>query len=145
MKTLSVAGDRVTVLLSGEETGNAYTLMEIFMPPGGGPPPHMHHREDEGFLVMEGEVTFYLGEETRILKRGEYIFAPRGTAHHFRNTGSSTALIIATASPAGIEKFFEEVGMMLENRAGVPVPLTAEAVRLMVSTAPKYGIDILVP
>ena len=70
MKTISVAGDRVTILLAGSETDNAYTIMEALLPPGGGPPPHVHHREDEGFLVMSGEVTFYLGEKTIQLKAG---------------------------------------------------------------------------
>jgi hypothetical protein len=55
MQIFSVAGDRVTILLAGDETNGAYTIMESLVPPGGGPPPHLHHREDEGFLVITGE------------------------------------------------------------------------------------------
>ena len=73
MKTISVAGDRVTLLLTAADTRGRYTVMEATLPPNAGPPPHVHSREDETFLVLSGEVTFYVGKETRLLKPGEFL------------------------------------------------------------------------
>jgi len=68
----------------------------------------VHHREDEGFLVMSGEVTLRLGEKSILLKAGEYIFAPRDIPHYFKNTGTVDARLIETAIPSGIEHRTEE-------------------------------------
>jgi mannose-6-phosphate isomerase-like protein (cupin superfamily) len=40
----------------GEQTGGAFTLLEAVVPLGGGPPPHIHHLEDEVFVILEGEL-----------------------------------------------------------------------------------------
>ena len=42
-------GDRYTFLVTGEQSGGAYFILEAFVPPGGGPPPHYHEREEECF------------------------------------------------------------------------------------------------
>jgi mannose-6-phosphate isomerase-like protein (cupin superfamily) len=144
MKTISVAGDRVTILLAGSETNNAYTIMEALLPPGGGPPPHVHHREDEGFLVMSGEVTFYLGEKTIQLKAGQYLLAPRKIPHHFKNTGATNAIVFENATPAGIERFFEAAGTPLQGRGDPPAPFTESHIAHLIAIAPEYGVDILV-
>lgn len=145
MRYLSVAGNALTILLDGKETGGAYTLMESIIPPGGGPPRHVHHREDEGFLVMSGEVTFYVGDETHVLKAGEYLFAPRDIPHRFVNTGPSEAIVLETAMPAGIENYFEEIGTPLSARNARVIPFSAEARNQMIAAAPKYGVEILIP
>ncbi len=45
-------GDRYTFLVTGEESGGAYFVMEAWVPSGGGPGPHIHTREDETFYVL---------------------------------------------------------------------------------------------
>ena len=57
------------------------------MAPGGGPELHRHPYE-EVFLILEGEATFTLGDETRIARAGEFLIAPPGVPHAFKNTGS---------------------------------------------------------
>jgi mannose-6-phosphate isomerase-like protein (cupin superfamily) len=116
MKVLSVAGDRVAILLDGAATRQKYTVMEATLPPNAGPPPHLHHKEDETFFVLSGEITFVLGDTIRLLKAGDFIFAPKGTPHHFKNTGTDDAILLETASPAGIEFFFEAAGHSLPDR-----------------------------
>ena len=90
MKVISVAGDRVAILLGGQDTNGQYTIMEAALPPNGGPPPHVHKREDESFMVLVGEVTFYLGDKTIVLHKGDSLFAPRDIPHYFKNTGTRT-------------------------------------------------------
>jgi quercetin dioxygenase-like cupin family protein len=144
MKVLSVAGDRVAILLDGAATNQQYTIMEACLPPNAGPPPHVHHREDETISVLSGEITFFLGDTTRVLKKGDFIFAPRGIPHHFKNTGEEEAILLETASPAGIEVFFEAAGHVLPDREASPLPRTAEDIAHMIEVAPSFGIDILV-
>src|SRR5688500_12550784 len=59
-----MAGDRVTILVTGNQTGGAYAFFDAFVVPEGGMPPHIHHREAEAFYVLEGTVTFQVGERT---------------------------------------------------------------------------------
>ena len=54
-------GELPTVLATAEQTGGACSLMEGRLPRGAEPPPHVHHREDEAFLVLEGRLTVRLG------------------------------------------------------------------------------------
>jgi quercetin dioxygenase-like cupin family protein len=143
MKVFSVAGDRVAILLDGAATKQKYTIMEATLPPDAGPPPHVHHREDETISVLSGEITFFLGDTIKVLKAGEFIFAPRGIPHHFKNTGAEDAILLETASPAGIEVFFEAVGHPLSDRNAPPLARTSEDITRMVALAPSFGIDIL--
>ncbi|MGI8858547.1 MAG: cupin domain-containing protein, partial [Rubrobacteraceae bacterium] len=52
------------VLAGSEDTGGRFGLMEMVAPKGLEPSRHVHHRDDEGFYVLEGNITFYVGEET---------------------------------------------------------------------------------
>ena len=110
MKVLSVAGDRVAILLAGASTGQKYTVMEATLPPGSGPPPHLHHNEDESFVVLSGEVTFFVRDATTLLKKGDFIFAPKGVRHYFKNTGSEEAILLEIACPAGGRAFLRSSG-----------------------------------
>ena len=57
------------------------------MAPGSGPELHRHPYE-EVFLILEGEATFTLGDETRVARAGDFLIAPPGVPHAFKNTGS---------------------------------------------------------
>jgi len=120
-------------------------VMEATLPPKSGPPPHVHTREDEAFLVLAGEVTFYLGDKTIVRQKGESLFAPRNIPHHFKNTGTEDAVLLETASPAGIEDFFVAAGKVLASREDRPQPPTAADIQHMRAIAPDYGITILTP
>ena len=48
----------MTVKADGDDTRDAFTLIEFEAPTAFGPPMHIHHREDEGFYVLEGQVLF---------------------------------------------------------------------------------------
>jgi uncharacterized cupin superfamily protein len=66
-RTVAAGGDVYRFLATGEDTGGNYTLWEAIVPPGGGPPPHVHSREEEGFYVLEREITFTVnGERTSL-------------------------------------------------------------------------------
>ena len=61
-RTIAVVGDVYRFLATGDETNGKYAMWEAIVPPGGGPPPHIHSREEESFYILEGEITFTVGE-----------------------------------------------------------------------------------
>ena len=65
---------------TSEQTGGAYSLIEELCPKNSGPPPH-YHDQDEGFYVIEGEITFQAGDRLLNAKEGFFMSIPRGTIH----------------------------------------------------------------
>ena len=66
-----------TIKATGKETGGRYTLVEVVEPEGEVAPLHVHHNEDEAFWVLEGELTFQVGEETIQASPGSFLFGPK--------------------------------------------------------------------
>lgn len=69
-RTIAVVGDVYRFLATGEETDGKYALFEAILPPGGGPPPHVHSREEEGFYILEGEITFTIDGKPLVATAG---------------------------------------------------------------------------
>ena len=72
-------------------------------------PLHRHNREDEYSYVLEGRMGALLGDEVVYAETGDFVFKPRKQWHTFWNAGDEPARILEIISPAGFEKFFEEV------------------------------------
>jgi mannose-6-phosphate isomerase-like protein (cupin superfamily) len=96
-----VSSGIVTILLDAEATGDAYAFFDELTDPGSGPPLHVHEREDEAYFILEGQFEFRVGEQTITAGPGDFMLAPRGVPHTFRNVGSSPARKLALAWPAG--------------------------------------------
>lgn len=144
-RTLAVVGDVYRFLATSEDTDGKYAMWEAIVPPGGGPPPHVHSREEEGFLVLEGEITFQVGDKRIVAKAGTFANMPVGTVHSFKNESDQTAKMIITVAPAGLEQMFFEVSLPLEQGATVAPKPSPEDIEKLLSAAPKYGIEILIP
>src|SRR5580700_4288096 len=112
-KAIAVVGDVYRFLATGDDTNGKYALWEALVPPGGGPPPHVHSREEEGFYVLEGEITLFLGEKRLVAGPGMFANMPVGTPHSFKNESSKSAKMLISVAPAGLEKMFFEVGVPL--------------------------------
>jgi quercetin dioxygenase-like cupin family protein len=80
-RTVAVVGDVYRFLATAEDTNGKYAMWEAIVPPGGGPPPHVHSREEESFYVLEGEITFQIGEEWVVASSGLFANMPVGTLH----------------------------------------------------------------
>jgi mannose-6-phosphate isomerase-like protein (cupin superfamily) len=72
---------------TGEELGAGVCVIVVDAPPGGGPSLHQHPYE-EVFVVHEGEATFRMGDEERVVRGGEVVVVPPDTPHAFTNTGN---------------------------------------------------------
>ena len=77
--------------MTGDELGASVSVIVVDAEPGSGPDLHRHPYE-EVFVVLEGEATFTLGSEERVVRAGETVVAPAGVPHRFVNSGSSRLL-----------------------------------------------------
>lgn len=144
-RTVAVVGDVYRFLAVGEETNGKYALWEAIVTPGGGPPPHTHSREEEGFYVLEGEVTFLLGDKRLVASAGMFANMPVGTLHAFKNETNRPARMLISVAPAGLEKMFFEVGVPLAGGTTTALPPTKQDIEKLLAVAPRYGIDITLP
>jgi quercetin dioxygenase-like cupin family protein len=132
----------VIVKATGEQTGAAFGLIDNLMPAGFASPYHMHRNEDESFYVVEGEMTFYVGDE-RVKGGLEHSSSERGIPHGFEVNGTEPARILLQNYPAGFEGFPMEVGEPAKELA-LPPAEPPDMERLM-EIAARYEIDILGP
>ena len=144
-RTIAVVGDVYRFLATGDDTNGKYAMWEAIVPPGGGPPPHVHSREEEGFYILEGEITFMIGEQRVVATAGMFANMPVGTPHSFKNESSKPAKMLISVAPAGLEQMFFEVGVpVAQGATTAPLPTKAEIEKLL-AVAPIYGIEIRVP
>lgn len=133
---VNVIGNALTIRLHGRDTGGVLSVVESVDQPGEGPPPHIHHREDETFQVLEGEYEFTCSGKTFKAQTGATIFAPRGIPHSYRYLGQTPGRLLLTLTPAGFERFFEEVGALSPQEQQIPTVL---------EIGQKYGLEFLPP
>ena len=144
-RTVAVVGDVYRFLATGQETNGKYALFEANVPPGGGPPPHVHSREEEGFYILEGEIIFTVNGERIVAKAGMFANMPIGTPHSFKNESDRPAKMLISLAPAGLENMFFEVGAPLADGATTALPPSKDEIENLLATAPKYGVEILLP
>ena len=144
-RTVAVVGDVYRFLATGDDTNGRYSVWEAVVPPGGGPPPHVHSREEEGFFVLQGEVTVHVGDERVVATAGMFVNMPVGTPHSFKNESSAPAKMLISIAPAGLEELFFEIGVPVAQGATTAAPPTKDEIEKMLAVAPKYGIEIRLP
>jgi len=144
-RTIAVVGDVYRFMATGEDTNGKYAMWEAIVPPGGGPPPHVHSREEEGFYILAGEITFIIGEQRVVATAGMFANMPVGTPHSFRNESTQPAKMIISVAPAGLENMFFEIGVPLPEGSTSALPPTKEEIDKLLTIAPRYGIEIRVP
>jgi mannose-6-phosphate isomerase-like protein (cupin superfamily) len=143
-KSLWFGGELYTTKAGSDDTSGTFTLVEAVTPPGGGPLPHIHHREDKTFYVLEGDLEFMVEDDILKVSAGSWLVVPRGTLHTYKNTGTRAARYLGVLTPAGIERFFEEVSMPALDRSSPP-PFDQEDLDRLLASAPKYGLEIRLP
>lgn len=107
--TIEWQGVSYRTLLSSEATGGAMSITDSVSPPRSGPPRHVHHAEDEAFVVLSGEMMLWVAGETWRLGPGEAAMIPRGTEHTFQPVGEAPCRHLVILTPGGFEGFFAEM------------------------------------
>lgn len=127
-------GSRCRVLATSESTGGKYGLVDMIeVAPRDMPPLHVHHTHDEGFLLLEGELSLFLPDREIALRPGEFVLAPRGVPHTYR-VGEASARWLVLSTPAAFEQLVQDVAALDE--------LTPD---VLTTTAATHGIEILGP
>jgi quercetin dioxygenase-like cupin family protein len=138
------SGWLLTFLATGEDTRGQFALMEQVARKGNVPPRHIHHREDETFYVVEGEMTFLVGDETIKATPGTMVFAPRDVAHSF-TIDSEQVRILVMVAPAGAEGFFKECSVPAPSMTLPPAETPYSEIQKMMALAPAYGFEFVAP
>ena len=105
-------------LLDSTASDGAIGIIEITLPARWDGPPLHHHDFDEAFYVLDGELTFQLGDELATAGRGTLTFAPRGSHHTLANVTESPARYLLICTPGGFERMF----LRLEARSAGAEP-----------------------
>ena len=130
-----LGGLGVRFMIPGSDTAGGFSLLEHPLKPRAlAAPLHRHSREDEYSYVLHGRVGALLGEKVVFGGAGDLIYKPRGQWHTFWNAGDGDASLLEIISPAGFEKYFEELIHLYPN--GRPQP---EAIAPI---AQRYGLEI---
>ena len=137
-----VVGDLYMVKASGKDTGGAFALIEVMVPPGSGPPPHLHHREDEALYIVEGEFEVHVDQQRLTAGPGSWVQMAKGSLHHFKNVGPRPAKMLIVATPAGLDEFFLEAGRKATDTSPESGTATPEDEQRLLAIAPKYGIEM---
>jgi quercetin dioxygenase-like cupin family protein len=107
-------------LIPSDATGGQMSVFRATMPEGFSPPRHIHTREDEVFVVLEGEARFDVDGEELVAGPGTSVYMPRGVPHTFRVL-SSVAVMLGIMTPDAFEALFRNLGMPATERT-LPAP-----------------------
>ena len=108
-----------TVLVRTEQSDDRVGIVEVAVPAGWPGPPLHHHAFDEAFYVLEGELTFQLGDDLATAGPGTLTFAPGGSHHTLANLSDAPARYLLVCTPGGFERYFAKLAA---EAAGVAPP-----------------------
>ena len=124
-------------ILSSEDTEGEISVVDCMSPPGFGPPRHIHHSQDETFVILTGRIEFRLEGARFVRGPGETAYIPKGREHTFRIAGEEWSHHFVTTTPGGLDAFFEEMG-----RQGLDLPHDMERI---VENARRHALEFTGP
>jgi quercetin dioxygenase-like cupin family protein len=129
---------------TSEATGGRCWAKELLGPRGMAAPQHVHSREDEAFYVLDGELSFYIGNDTVRASTGSFVWAPRDVPHTFC-VESETARFVAFATPGGFEHFFFATGEPANALTVSPPSSEPPDIDRLVQALANYGVQVVGP
>lgn len=81
-----------------------FTFAMIEIAPGRELETHVHPDEDDAFYIVEGELTFILGDRRVAAPPGTFVLVPPGVEHAFRNERSRPVRMLNIHAPAGFDR-----------------------------------------
>ena len=136
-------GGRFTAKVTEADAGGRFALVEALAFRATEPPLHIHHKEDEAWYIVDGHMTFYVGDAVLEAGAGCFVFAPSGIAHTFTVDVEPTRVLVF-ASPAGFEHFAMELGEPATTDKP-PAGLAMPGPDVLGPVAERYGIEVVGP
>jgi len=136
-------GGRFTVKLEDEAADGRYSVVEAVAWHSTEPPLHIHHREDEAWYILDGQMTFYVGDDAFVAPTGTFVMAPMGVPHTFTVDVEPTRVLVI-AAPSGFEHFAVDLGVPASSDTP-PDDLALPAPDVLAVVAERYGIEVIGP
>jgi len=123
------------------------TIMEHHAPQGDSPPLHIHRNQDEGFVVVDGEILVNLDGGEIVARKESTLLAPKGVPHSYKVLSPGGARFLTITRGADFEGLVRFLGRPAERDelptpSGPPSP--EQAARLAEACA-RFGIDLVGP
>jgi quercetin dioxygenase-like cupin family protein len=123
--------------VGSNESDGGLSLLEVTVPPRTLIKPHMHTREDEFTLVLDGTVSARLGDEVvEVIPAGSWLVKPRSIPHAMWNVTAEPARILEVVAPGGLERYFEQIAPVLMEHG-------PDWTRRYDALADEFGLTIL--
>jgi quercetin dioxygenase-like cupin family protein len=135
-------GQLAEIKATAADTGGGATIVEVTCGPCFEAPLHVHHREDEAFWILDGEVTLYVGEQTIEASTGDYAFGPRDIPHRY-TVGNVGCRMLFICTPGGFEGLVRDMSAPAAART-LPPPAEPPDMERVRQVASKYGCELLV-
>lgn len=132
-----------TIHISADDTNGNFSLLESKAPAGDQPPLHLHREDDEGFYLLEGRLSLWVGRDRIELEPGEFALAPHGIPHTYRVESEDGARWLVTSSDGSFDRFVAAYGVPAQDDR---LPDRGEPdVERLTALADEHGIEILGP
>jgi quercetin dioxygenase-like cupin family protein len=119
-------GEHCLIRVSAKDTQGLYSVVEIVSDPGDGAPMHIHEREDEYIVVLEGTARIAYGDKVFDSHAGDVVTFRKGIPHAWGNRSSAPLRMAVLACPGGIEAILE----LIVNAKPADIPALAETFRV---------------
>ena len=127
---------------TAQDTDGQLTIVEVTEPPGAQAPLHVHHREDEGFWILDGDVTFEVGDETIHANAGDFAWGPRDVPHRY-TVGPDGCRMLFLLTPAGFESLVRDMSAPAADRTLPPSSDEEPDMERVATVAQAYGCELL--
>jgi quercetin dioxygenase-like cupin family protein len=131
---IQVLADQLRLLLRSADSPSRMSVMVVDVPPGGGVPPHSHDTEEEGYFVLQGELTLTVGAQTRSLGAGDFGHVPPRTVHGYMNRAQEPVRFLAWTVGGPIDEFFEAMSQRVTQ-----MPRDSAAMQQLTA---QYGVTM---
>jgi mannose-6-phosphate isomerase-like protein (cupin superfamily) len=125
-------GERLRIRVSSVQTMGAYSIIEVVADPHNGVPLHVHNKEEEHFIVLDGTLDIAVGNRRWEAAAGSCATVKRGEPHAWRNPSDTPLRMLVVFSPGNIEGLFRAA-------AGV------DDVEEIAAIAGRYGTQLIGP
>jgi quercetin dioxygenase-like cupin family protein len=138
-------GTLAVIKTTAAETGGQLTVIEVTNPPGFEAPLHVHHRDDEGFWIIEGSATIEVGNTAIEVNAGDYAFGPRDIPHRY-TVGEDGCRMLFIMVPGGMEEVVRATSEPAPSRTLPPPPgeePSPEEIEQLKAIVKEHGYELL--
>jgi quercetin dioxygenase-like cupin family protein len=121
-------------------------VLEHLAPFGDSPPLHIHRNQDEGFIVLEGNLRVLMDGKETTASAGDFMLAPQGLPHSYRVLSDTARFVTITRGPdfEGLVRHLGRPAPRDELPAPAPPP-TPDQIAGLVAACKTFGIDVVGP